>query len=259
MKDILADFAHIIVYSPHYDDAFLSLGGYLAYCSNNLNKKITVIILFGKTNNIDNVDVCENKVDYASCIRRAEEEKNIELINGKLIVYDNLEAVLRGHSRRKNCTNSYPNNFSDSIDKYCLETINCQISHIVNNNKYALHLFPLAIGDHVDHTIVNNCSKNEYLKSINIGFYEDLPYACRNYYTDKIFKDLIPVILPVKIEDKLNFIANYKSQNANKWIDEILEYMSLLNINEGEYSERIWLKLNMYLVENYEKNNSYDI
>ncbi len=239
IKDPIEKYNKIYIYSPHYDDTFLSLGGYLGL-SNEFGKEITSIIVFGKSNNVYKTKLPKDKIEYASSIRCEEEKKNIDLISGNLIVWENYEANIRGHKTNKNSLKRYPYEIKLEYDKSVISKVVNQVRQNLVNNKEVLHLFPLSIGNLVDHLIVRQClSKVE--NGFNIGFYEDLPYAIENSYIEKISDNMNSVLLPVNLEKKRLFIQNYQSQLAEKWIDDITNYMLSISKQLDIYFERIWL------------------
>ena len=106
---------------------------------------------------------------------------------------------------------------------------------MVKANPNSLHLFPLSIGNHIDHILANSigilCGRKK-----NIGFYEDQPYVCENALPE-IITYLNPVLLPVDQNAKTELILVYKSQKSHRWIDKINMYMNSITT---ESVERIW-------------------
>jgi len=237
--DPLTRFQHLVIYSPHFDDAFLSLGGYLGYCYSL--KRISVVIIFGRSNRIYKQDVSGGLIEHASAIRAGEEAGNIRRINAELIIFDNEEAVLRGYQRRNDCTGGYPIDVDDRLDAATRETVYAQISAMVRHHRDALHLFPLGIGGHVDHVLVRDVTVGEPALESSIAYYEDLPYAFRSNAKLDFASEMSSLLLPVDIGAKVAFVSSYKSQQATKWIDDILSYMSSIGGLPGSHSERIWL------------------
>lgn len=240
-SDPLSHFQHLVIYSPHFDDAFVSLGGYLGYCYRF--KRISVVIIFGRSNRIYKQDVSGELIEHASEMRASEEARNIRRINAELIIFSNEEAVLRGYRRRNDGTGGYPIEVDDMLDAATRETVYAQISAMVLHHRDALHLFPLGIGGHVDHVLVRDVTVREPTLESSIAYYEDLPYAFRpNANMDFAF-EMSSLLLPVDVGAKVAFVRSYKSQQATKWVDGILSYMSSIGGLPGSHSERIWLPM----------------
>lgn len=237
--DPLACFQHLIIFSPHYDDAFLSLGGYLGYC--HPSKQITVVVVFGRSNHVWGQDVGNELVAYASAVRAHEEATNVQRINASLIVCDHAEALVRGYRRRDGDAGRYPIQVDDALDEACRQAVDADVATIVHRHPAALHLFPLAIGRHVDHALVRGVADCNQLAGSHIAYYEDLPYACREPATGDRVSQMNCILLPVDPAAKVKFIRTYASQGAQKWADEVLRYMSSLRGEPGHSAERLWL------------------
>lgn len=239
MQDPLGEHKQIVIYSPHYDDAYLAMGGYLGCCL-NMEKRITNVIIFGRSNRIYKQDMPREKWEHASRIRLNEEKRNQEILRAELIVFPNNEALLRGYSRRQNSITRYPIIVNHDIDAVTRRVIAEQISSVLDKNQTALHLFPAAIGDHVDHQLVSPLVGMLPDLQVAWGVYEDQPYA------SKLISpiDLAPlqsVVLPVDMDKKELFIHSYRSQDAANWVPKIFLYMKTLSAETGVAAERIWL------------------
>lgn len=237
--DPLSEYNNLIIYSPHFDDAFLSLGGYLGL-SKKFKKNVIIVIIFGLSSYQNKKNYPNEDIILISQKRKMEELQNIEYLSCELKVFNNPCALSRGYKFERNNPIPWPTKFLETDVPTAALVRKMIYRYAKSQANESLHLFPSAIGDHIDHVITNQAGWDLYRTKINIAFYEDLPYAA-NYSIDKKIVNLTPIILPVDINDKLKFILNYKTQNTIEWIDEILNYMNSLNSHNGEFHERIWL------------------
>lgn len=239
--DPLRKYNNLVIYSPHFDDAFLSLGGYLGL-SKYFRKNVVIVIVFGLSNYQSKKvsPIVNEDIILISQKRKMEEMQNINYLSCELKVFNNISALSRGYKIERNNTTPFPTELLE-FDKSTVTSVRKTLyEYAKSQSNESLHLFPLAIGKHIDHVITNQAGWDLYRTETNVAFYEDLPYAA-NYSIDKQIVNLTPIMLPADIEDKLKFIRNYKTQNTIEWIDEILNYMNSLNSHNGEFHERIWL------------------
>ncbi len=238
--NLLSNYAHIIVYSPHYDDAFLSLGGYLGHP--DAIKRTTIVIIFGNSNYVSSKYNGFSKDLDISKLRMTEELNNVKKINSELIVFAFKEALLRGHKFNSRGEFRYPTT-SVPLDFVCLKKIRMTITEYMRKfSCKTLHIFPLGIGKHIDHYLVSKIGIEMYNQTKHeIGFYEDQPYAAFHGIDSIILKrNIKKVILPANIHFKINAINEYKSQAASNWTNKIIDYMKNEEDNET-YNENIWL------------------
>lgn len=236
----IKDLENIVVYSPHYDDAFLSLGGFLSEYSNT--KSVSIIIIFGITNYIFGKEVLNSEISLASNIRMKEELENCKLIGAKLVILENNEALLRGYKKGDIFFTKEINLDEKKINEDLIK-IEKQVNEIIEKSPHnSLHLFPLAIGNHIDHILVNKIGNNLFNKNkTSIAFYEEQPYVARIGIENITNLGLKPIILHTNIHKKIKSILTYKSQNTINWLGEILKYMLFVEKYIGQFVERIWI------------------
>lgn len=239
LVDPLSEYNNLIIYSPHFDDAFLSLGGYLGL-SQYFKKNVIIVIIFGLSSYQNKKNYPIEDIILISQKRKMEELQNIEYLSCELKVFNNLCALSRGYKFERNNPTPWPTKFLETDRPTAMSVRKMIYRYAKSQANESLHLFPLAIGEHIDHVITNQVGWNLYRNKFNVAFYEDLPYVAK-YSKEKHIASLTPIILPADINDKLKLILNYKTQNTVEWIDEILNYMYSLNCDSGKYHERIWL------------------
>lgn len=198
--------------SPHYDDAIGSCGGkiYMDY----LNKKKPIIITVFS-------DVAAPFSNYADELHkywgiknpfteRKEENKNAcKVINALEMKLSFEDAIYRTNNNE----HLYPYN-GDIFKKISKHDENLYIK-IVDKllniiNKDDILYFPMGIGSHVDHVIINKVG--EYLKNngYNVIYYVDFSYEGTIPIKYKLKESL--VLEPKIIEKKSLAMAQYKSQ-----------------------------------------------
>ena len=106
----------------------------------------------------------------------------------------------------------------------------------------AIAIFPLALGGHVEHRLLNNIGR-DFLSSgkTNIAFYEDLPYASTTAIrkiervAQRLNRNLVSFALPgVEIEKKISLLKTYESQMREKDLSMIRQHHAF----RGD--ERLW-------------------
>ena len=111
---------------------------------------------------------------------------------------------------------------------------------------FDLVLAPLALGGHIDHRIAREAVRN-IVAAPSLGFYEDLPYACRMtqaQHDSDAAGSLAPANFPQRLllripgaaHQKREFAAIYTSQIAMEVADEMQAYVTALR--DGE---RYWI------------------
>lgn len=179
-----------IFFSPHFDDVVLSCGGTI--CANKKPLVVTVFSSHGKRK-ISRyarkyLQFCgfQNSKGYFNS-RKKEDRKA-----AKILKYDTSwlgfpEAIFR--FKKKFFFDKFFYNDLKSLlgkikseDKEILEKIREKVEKIINSysNKETKLYFPLGIGNHVDHQLLNQIgfeiNQNNQLNIKGVFFYEDFPY-----------------------------------------------------------------------------------
>ena len=222
-----------VIFSPHIDDAFFSLGGsILKWVS--VGEEVVVVDVFSKSNFTSNG---LKDVDEVTQLRKQEELQNIEVSGSEVEFIDFPEALLRGHK----WVDTYLQNIVD-IDLEYVEKIK---EIIVGYNSEGNELFfPLAIGNHTDHQLVHKAASElveDNLLSVKCVFYEDLPYANSSSLPDLVGEfGLVPFQEQIDINAKLKLCENYTSQRNEEWLKSIKDHA--FSPQKQEFFERIWKK-----------------
>ena len=133
-----------IIFSPHIDDAFFSLGGSILKWKSE-GEEVVVVDVFSKSNfTFEGL----KEVDEVTQLRKQEELKNIEVSGSKVNFIDFPEALLRGH----NLGESYPQGVIDEDLVYIEKIKEVILEYDCEGNEL---YFPLAVGNHTDHQLVH--------------------------------------------------------------------------------------------------------
>ena len=227
----------IYILSPHVDDAAFCLALHIAQFAEH---KISVTLINCFTiSTFTTIDCGVKSREQVSALRKKEDVEFNKLFNStiNIINLDLLDAPLR---------NKYIHQFH-LFNTAELELIE-EIKNFLQVNADGILLCPLALGNHIDHTICVEAAVQVY-PSKQVLFYEDLPYAGRisqieiDAHVTNLGKRL-----GVKLEsqigglqgckiDKEQAIRVYKSQVNDEICSEIISYMHQLS------GERLWGRL----------------
>jgi len=214
-----------VVLSPHFDDAVISLGGYLDI----LGKKATVITFFTSSPIKPIVIKWDNKCGFINSKdtvkqRKIENLKALKILNNNIIDYEYIQ-----HSYRKK-------RMSKIEEKELINEIEKDINKILNTNKEISLYSPAYLGSrtHKDHKILHHAfiktNKNNKNQKHKFYIYEDYLY-CDNFrirheimknstllrYFSSLYSSLTIIEKTIKLkninlENKLEAILKYKSQ-----------------------------------------------
>ena len=230
---------HIVVLSPHRDDAAFSTG-------------LLLTRLLRAGTDVHLVNVCTES-DYApylpeasppgaaqqatvSAIRRTEDERFLETLHhaagaGRCTLHDLpwLDSPLR--------LNIATNRVLDFADATAAE-VNSLAATLQPWRAADAVLAPLGLGNHLDHRLVRDAARQAFA-SHQLGFYEDLPYACWLQPTDRqaaaaaILQQIAPettapwttahlrIVTPLHPQQKKLYALCYPSQIAADLADSM--------------------------------------
>jgi len=226
-----------IVFSPHIDDAFLSLGGSILNWRKS-GEKVLIVNIFSISNFSKGEAGDKEKVTEI----RKEEEMEVKKETGvESLFLDFPEALLRGYKMRKEDP-FYPDSFDESIDGETVKLVGKEVSKYFEDS--AMHYFPLAIGEHVDHVLVKKIGEKVLKegKLKYLSFYEEIPYVGWFGVPEEPIKelDLKPRTQPVDVEKKVEIAKKYSSQIEEEWVRCLVKHANSIS-REGGY-ERVWIK-----------------
>jgi len=161
----------LLVLSPHYDDAPLSLGQSLI--DGVLSRhEVTVGVVFGHSAWVRWFHPTRRRSPVATAIRRVEEHRNSRRFGYRLVTGGREEATLRlgtTDTARYLDPNADPS-ASGEVEpalRVCVAWA----------ERHDAVLAPLGIGDHLDHLILAEVGRRLGESATRVGFYAERPYA----------------------------------------------------------------------------------
>jgi LmbE family N-acetylglucosaminyl deacetylase len=222
-----------LIISPHLDDAFYSLGGYLLKSRPAKRKIIDIFTTSGFAPRFKRYGL---DINQTSLVRRWEELKNASIVDAIVEFLNFLDAPLRGYASPFD-----PPKWKEEAEM--IETIKSRLCQIIEGAK--IIFFPLGIGKHVDHVILFRLGLEFLLEShSNIRFYEDLPYAAGFQRWFRLDANIGRARLESKLVSidpigKLKLCFTYKSQCSPNVPLKIMMYSKMMRPLGGFY-ERVW-------------------
>lgn len=222
---------NVQIFSPHIDDAALSLGGCIL---NWMDKGVCV-----KINNIFTISdwTHENPISkktYAKDIsqitelRKTEEKTLASFLSYQFEFWDFLDYPLRNQFSSQDQVN-----MEDQLLNKIEKTLNTRDSFF----------FPIGI-NHPDHLLIQRLCKRFLNKAYNIFFYEDLPYFSWGEFDYRHAfsvhqKKKSPVLVKIDFEKKVSLLKKaYASQISDAFLKSMRSYA--YNKTDNEYYERYW-------------------
>lgn len=162
----------VLVLSPHYDDAPLSLGQSM-HDGELRRHRVTVGVVFGRSNWTRWFHPKRWRWPIASAIRGGEEARNAARFRYRVRVSSLEESILRTGDLR---SESFLDGSFVAAESDALDAVSAQLRKWVVD--YDVVAAPLGIGDHVDHQLVAEAARRLMDAGTPMAFYEDRPYAC---------------------------------------------------------------------------------
>lgn len=230
-----------IFFSPHLDDAILSCGGLIINLVRD-KKKVLIVTVFNesdgtKTNkNITrHVKACGFDDIWKLAKKREKEDKKMaKILKVKVLWLDEIEANYRENYK----------SYKEIIEKKAIEReldlvgrVNSKINNILKKllSKNGEVYFPMGLGNHIDHLIVNR-SGLEATKKYQVYFWEDYPYLL--FLKNKIEENKYSLVKRIDVKENLNFkkklIENYDSQ-----LKELFKYKEMYLSSFENYYQSI--------------------
>lgn len=238
--------------SPHLDDAIFSGGGAII---NHLRKgdDVSVVTIFSGIPGINNFSDFFSSIAYRGWVNDRIKE-NTDILNSikvKSINLNFLDAIFRKDDLGKFLCLSWSDIFLDDEYKFKEECVLCNLIREkmlkFTKNKNEILYFPLSLGNHLDHVLVNKIGKelNTTYEEQKIYYYEDLPYANYSIDIDKLYKMYaIEKIEEIDINYKISLVSGYKKSlevgdNFSVVASHIKNHAAGIG-ESGKYFERFW-------------------
>lgn len=250
--------ANALVFSPHRDDASLSLGGLIGSRGTQeahfICNVFTVSTWLGK-------GFHECPMHEVSQLRTREEALCNEVLGARGVGLGLWEADIRNYHRQSTENYSVFEDFIFEGDPKLRtpgerDSIEYALSYLLQSLEPTRIYFPLGLGDHIDHIFLHEFGKAKINQIRNrpgqckAYFYEDLPYATYEHVdaaTMATNMGLVPEFIDITdaFEMKIQAISAHRSQFARSENEERLRhYASTLagraGMPQGALAERIW-------------------
>jgi hypothetical protein len=218
----------VLILSPHIDDAFLSLGGFIAKYFSLHDLEVLDIFSYDPWVLGDS--------EIADKLKNIEVRKKEEILNASIVgIKVNFLDFPAGWKER-----GYPR-WQMNIDRKRDHKILNQISRYLEKlaGSFDLIFSPLGIGGHVDHKLIREIA-SKLFKS-KVYYYEDQPYALeKNFFRcSKNFQKkqrLLSYVLSItkkELKIKEMFVGNYKSQLTKEEMKMIIKY------SQGSFEQKV--------------------
>lgn len=228
-----------IFLSPHFDDAIGSCGGFISRLK-NLNNEVLIVTCFAQpiSGPFSNF---ANELHNMWNLTKPVEERTVENNNACRCLQVNcrnlpfIEAIYRISNDRF----LYP--LADDIFKDIADEDYKLIDKIAKElikifSKEDVIYSPVAIGNHVDHLLVNAAAKKLKSLGYNIKFYRDFSYY--GYVTTlSEYRSYNVVLTEEEIDKKIKAVKMYKSQLNMLFKGKIYEYYKNELEGKEEYYE----------------------
>ncbi len=230
----------ILFLSPHPDDLALCIGGTLADKSRNCT--FTVIDFFTRSVYAPNLRQGQRNEGFVSKKRLQEEHEYCSRYGVEVVSFAWPDSSLRGYSHEEE-TKGTP-----AHDKFGVYTRRA-LEQALAQRKPDLIFSPLAVGNHIDHSIVLWALKNAKKPDVPTIYYEDLPYVNR-IELDAIDQVVQPILegpgsiridITPSVEEKLKSLQIYKSTLTQDDLLQVRQHAGRLALKEGVCFERLWL------------------
>lgn len=182
----------------------------------------------------------KDDVDCVTKVRKAEELGNCKQVGAQVEFLPFQDSELRDHPR------TFDESQDGSLEADLVRKIKGELKPRLSDSERVF--FPLAIGRHVDHILVNRIGLELAVEEHILGdmyFYEDQPYSARKpreYGLMNLSLDearFEQILLPFSWRKKWNLCISYDSQFSHKAFRRILRYSKRVRLF-GTFYERIW-------------------
>ena len=235
-KSIMSGAESAVIISPHLDDAALSLGS--AMLAGSLGSRPHIVVVFSISNYTFETPGTGD-VEAVTRIRKGEEKTACRLMKASLQFLDYGEPLVRGACGKYE--EVFNKDFEPASDPL-YHRIAGEIKGIKEQRKPDLLIFPLALGDHLDHILLNSIGLDLLAEGDSrIMFFEDLPYAgiLEPEEIELIGKGrgLKPYAIPgLDLNSKLLLLKTYQSQ-----LDEF-SFLAVKRYHTLRGAEHLWGK-----------------
>ncbi len=227
----------VVVLSPHFDDAPLSLGqsmlnGELA------SERVVVGIIFGRTNWQRWFHPTPRRTPIVSAIRRAEEMVNARRFGYRCRVARLPEVILRtGEMDSATFLDPSSNPIPDDLDGSMISDIEAVIQPWISGADRIIA--PLGVGGHLDHRLVREAARG-LVDADRLEFYEDRPYA--SYASDDFIATLASNVDPAIVAHDMSSTDTRNKASTTWYPSQFDQYFvnAMTADHDAGRAERVW-------------------
>lgn len=227
----------VVVLSPHFDDAPLSLGQ--SMLDGELSsERVVVGIIFGRTNWQQWFHPTPRRTPVVSAIRRAEEMVNARRFGYRCRVVRLPEVILRtGEMDSATFLDPSPNPPPDDLDASMIDDIAAAIQPWISNTGRIMA--PLGVGGHLDHRLVREAAR-QLIDADRLEFYEDRPYA--SYASDAFIAELASHVDPALIAHDMSSPDTRDKASTTWYPSQFDQYFvnAMTADHDAGRTERVW-------------------
>lgn len=216
----------VVVFSPHLDDAVLSMGSFISQILKNGNK-VTVISIFTEGTDLSSqsIQIMLKRAHFHDA-KRYFKQRKIEDVAALTELGANVEVqhldLVDAAWRSKNNTLLYPSNQLTEVhflDGDIYTKLHSIMKKLLDATTDVAVFAPLALGKHVDHTLTRDAAISVFPQAF---FYEDFPYSTLYSDEDQFIRNnnLVGLEWGGDYQTKKNAILKYATQAESlftKW------------------------------------------
>jgi LmbE family N-acetylglucosaminyl deacetylase len=217
--------------SPHLDDAVLSCGGLISRLT-RVGHQVVILTVFAGSSPVPEFSaaarqlhgLCGYPDELAVDVRRREDRAALEHLGAKGEHLDFPECLYRCDSHGLPLYPTLDSIFPETpSEPRLLEELSRSLARRVGELGPGRVFLPLAIGRHVDHTLVRNAVDEERVRHAgalaHIVYWEDFPYAARGRVPPPTtgLRQIVVPTAPTEWRLKLNAVRMYESQVRLIW------------------------------------------
>jgi LmbE family N-acetylglucosaminyl deacetylase len=255
------EFERVVILSPHLDDAALSCGGLLNFLTDRQASCLIISVYCGDPPSVRSKDGAFRsnlrKGHASPTLRRREDVAAMRSAEADFVHLGFTDGIFR----RSPLTDQFI--YRQARERWSaprvddlghVEELYLVLSRLCLNLGRILLVSPMAIGQHVDHTIVARVALRLAEQGLALLFFEDFPYVVNPQVGSGTQDDparalgrlgqesVVRMVLPLDVKAKTSLIGNYKSQVPVLFEDEAgLSQAIQSHQHEGEPCEYYWL------------------
>lgn len=158
---------HVLIFSPHLDDAVLSCSAKILQ-RKQAGDQITVVTVFTETSD------ASKQTHYLQ--RKKDDFRAMQILGADALHLGFTDAPFRSE-RYQNFSTLLFHHKLPLEEMPILEKLTCRLQEIIKVYHADELFFPLGVGGHIDHHLLFESAQSFSLNGIKVNYYEDHPYT----------------------------------------------------------------------------------